>query len=147
MDICIRTGVKALATQDMFINLLLLWKGDRCACNVLSNQPGDYPSVKGQQQQQSWQATGLARDAIKASTGNLCLTHTDRIVAAPSHIHTLCSNCEVEGSPWVTSDDFAISWLLAITYCIHSCKPIITCKLIKLVSDYLRNNTLKNDND
>lgn len=120
--------------------------GRRQVCTVLPNQPGDYPSVKGHRQQ-PWQETGLAKVAIKASTGNLRLTHTDRIVAAFPHMHALYSNCEVESSPWVTSDDFTISlfvcvselvgsliaWLLAITYCIHCGKPIIPCKLIKLV--------------
>lgn len=119
----------------------------RQVCTGFPNELDDYPSVKGHQQRQPQQATGLVRDAIKASTGNLCLTHTDRIVATSPHMHALCSNCEVESSPWVTSVDFTINLfvctsylvgipntcLLAITYCTHWRKPIITCKWMKLV--------------
>lgn len=52
----------------------------------------DYPSVKGHQQPRTQQATGLARDAIKASAGTLCLTRADRIEAASPHMHALCSD-------------------------------------------------------
>lgn len=88
----------------------------RWVCTILPNEPGDYPAVKGHQQRQPWQATGLVRDAIKTSIGNLRLTHSDRLVASFPHIHALYSNCEEESSTWVTSVGFPINLFICVLF-------------------------------
>lgn len=106
-----RVTTKPLKDAVCSPNLLLRWEGDRCVrfCHI-SHQP----RVEDHQWQRSWQATGLARDAIKTSTGYLRLTHTDSTEAASPHIRACCSNWDVKSSPPVTSDDFAINLFVCL---------------------------------
>lgn len=131
-NICIQTDVKL----DAFTNLLLQQKRDRCALFLLY-KPADYLSVKDNRLLHPWQAKGLSRDAIRASTGNLCLTradcrrHRDTSVPYPPNVKGK-AHLEYHKTASPSIYLFASSWWLAITCWSHRCEAIIRCKLIKL---------------